>query len=409
MSIQSSSPLPGIIAEIPSSDVNGTLSDGVAQRDSTRGPFSAQSNARFLGDQTGLSEAPPFQSAGTAFDDGVTNARRAPSLYVPQGGMSPIDVYTRLSVMMADSANESTELVKANVAVTKEKQDRNFVSLLAKQQEAQAKAAEEAKSSRRGKIFGWIGKIAAFVGAAVAVVATVATAGAATPLLVASVVSLVSATLSLADQVSRELGGGGVSLSGALSKLTIGVLEAFGMDSDKAKSVSDALLDLAAPVLILLEPQYAGEIAARVCKALDLSPETTQLVAALASALAAVVVTVACVASVGAAGAQKLLEGIPRIANMLVRGVGAIAQGVEGGFSINTAFIRRDGDYIRADVAELKAENLGDQRQMKNDQEMLRFLLQTVQDGMQSASDVLRGVFDNLSQISNNIGRRETA
>ena len=90
----------------------------------------------------------------------------------------------------------------------------------------------------------------------------------------------------------------------------------------------------------------------------------------------------------------------------VLSGTAEIAQ---GGSSIHTAILRRDGDFIRAAVAELKAANLTSQRQMKNDQEMLQFLMQSVQDGMQSASDVLRNVFDNLSQISNNIGRRETA
>lgn len=420
MSIQSSTPrTPGAdsLATVDNQTETAGLSARQTDLKQTPGmkPFgSIFAEVDLLGRRYGT----PATPQDMAIDDGVTNARRAPSLYVPMTSLSAIDVMTQLSILSAQNSEETSAAVRSNILLTKDKLDQNIVTQQIKMKNATDKAIEAADSRKHSKVFGWITKVLAVVGSALAVVgavaATVATGGAAVPLLAITGMAFLSATLSLADQISQECGGPEISISNGLQALTVSVLEAFGVPSEQAETISDYVLDFATPALLFVEPKLAGRLAGRICEASGASPETVAIVQAVADIVASVVacaVTVAAtfVCTGGLSAVTSVMDTVLLLTGQLARVASGATQITQGGLDINTAVKERDATYIKAAVAQLKANSVELHRQMKNDQELLQTMMQSVQDGMQSASQVLRDVFDNLSQIMRNMSRRAPA
>src|SRR5690606_41547748 len=96
------------------------------------------------------------------------------------------------------------------------------------------------------KVFGWIGKVFAFVAAiatvVAAAVATVASGGTAAPLLALAVVGAISATLMLASAISQVCGGPETS-SNSLIPHPVGKLptDVCGGDREHAASICSVL------------------------------------------------------------------------------------------------------------------------------------------------------------------------
>src|SRR5690606_42160191 len=96
------------------------------------------------------------------------------------------------------------------------------------------------------KVFGWIGKVFAFVAAiatvVAAAVATVASGGTAAPLLALAVVGAISATLMLASAISQECGGPEISIN-SLIQHTVGkfLTDVCGVDPEQASNICKIL------------------------------------------------------------------------------------------------------------------------------------------------------------------------
>lgn len=410
MSVSPSSPLGSTTASAPDTEFD-RLFRGAADTKGT--PISSALNdiARLLTDANLTDKT--LGGKGQA-DDGISNGHGAPSLASPAIALSQDEMLSAIVMLGAKMQQERLETLKDNVLVNKSKVDKNLESTQLKSQALRAKLAEADKSERLGKIFGWVGKVMAVVVSvaivAVTAVAAIASGGAAIPLLALSVMALIGATMSLADQVSKELGGPEISLSNLVGSGSVKLLEAFGVDHDEAQKIGKVLVGVAAialPVLLLIEPQMVGTMATGICELAGASPETAAIVGAVVGMVAAFTVGIVVVLGSGGVGAvpsaMAITNGIVRSGGQLVQGGTMVATGT---MNISTALTTAEAGEIEAATVELKASKLVTQKCMEQDQDTMRNILEQIQNSMQTASQIIRDLYASLSQISSNIGRR---
>ncbi|CAM3833892.1 type III secretion system translocon subunit SctE [Bordetella tumulicola] len=347
-------------------------------------------------------------------DDGISNDHGAPSLALPSLALSPDDMFSAIVRLSTKMQQERLETLKDNVLVNKSKMDKNLENTQLNSQALRAKLVEADKSEKLGKIFGWVGKIMAVVVSvaivAVTAVAAIASGGAAIPLLALSVMALIGATMSLADQASKELGGPEISLSNLVSSGSVQLLKTFGVEQDEAEKIGKVLVGVAAvalPVLLLIEPQMVGTMATGICELAGASPETAAIVGAVVGMVAAFTVGIVVVVGSGGVGA---VPSAMAITNGIVRSGGQVVQGgtmmATGAMKISTAVTTAQASEIQAATLELKANKLVAQKCIEQDQDTMRNVLEQVQNSMQAASQIIRDLYASLSQISTNIGRR---
>lgn len=348
-------------------------------------------------------------------DGAVTNSRGAPLLADPSLNVVSIDATTRMALLTAQSSEIQKESTITSLNVALEKISKNTEFRLSNLKDISNKAEDQAKHKHASKIFGWIGKVFATVAAVVAVavfsVATVATGGAAAPLLAIAVIGLVAAGVSLADQISQEVGGPPISLSKMASGFISKVLVACGVDKDKAENIAQVVsMGLFLPALLILEPSSLGSATQALCELVGVNPDDAAKIGAVIGAISAVVVgivmsVVATVATAGLAGpaatAQFLNSVMQAVAGLIEAG-SDIGQGAS---NIATAKIQKEVSYLQASNVDLSAISDALNNQMKNDQDTLKTLLACIYDSMNSATQIMRSFFDTQDQISRNIGQ----
>lgn len=343
-------------------------------------------------------------------NDGVINRRGAPALYASTEDMSINELVMRLLLNTNASQQTMIDFTASSLDNTISKLNRNTQSRIGKQQEINAKVDEAAKQEKTAKVWGWIGKIAAVIGALAAVVVTgtgaVASGGAGTALFVLSVMALVSASLSLADQVSKELGGPEISISNLINHTTVPMLEALGMSRDTAQSIA---FGVAALPLVIVEPQLLGTTVEGLCKTAGVSEDTArqagQVVAMTAAVIAGVVVVGVSILATGGAAAVPLVTKIANglaLGAQLARGGGEIARGT---LKISSAQRTKEASDIEADKVDLEADSTLMRKQMDIDQETLKILLQCVQKGTQSVAQIINDLQKSNRQIAQNLAR----
>ena len=356
-----------------------------------------------------------------ATNDGVTNGSGAPALYVPVGRPDMATLILELQQINAKSQQEQTDVTKNNLEANIDKQDKLNQKVADNLKASQEQELEASKSSRLGKIFGWIGKVVAVVAAAVAVavtgVAAVVSGGAAIPLLALSTMALVSATMSLANQVSQELGGPEISLSNLISSTSVKLLEAFGVDKEDAEKVGKVLVGAAAiavPILTLIEPQMLGTAAEGISLLAGVSPEKAAIVGMAVGIAASITVGILVFAATSVASgglnvlpsAVKLANGIIQTASTIVKGGTMIAAGAA---NIDSAVKVRDMALMQAQRLDFQTTGQALRQVMKDQQETLNALLQQIQDSMRGVATLISELTQSLSQISNNLGRTQSA
>lgn len=351
-------------------------------------------------------------------DDAVVNQRGAPALYRPASSRSVADLSIMMTRLVLESSEGNKDVVENNLRAEAGKLEKNAAFRIANQKEIRGKTIEQAEYAHTEKVSGWVAKIAAVIAATIAVavtgVATFFSGGATLPLLAISTMALVTASMSLADQVSRELDGPEISLSNLISSTSVSLLEAFGVDHEKAVRIGQKMVGytaLALPVLMLIEPQMAGTLAQNICESAGVSPETAQIVGMVVSmvtslAVGVIAVGVAVLGSGGLAAvpiAMRVIGGVISGGATLVQGGAMIEQ---GRMKINTTISVNEVSHIQASNVELEASSLSLRKQMDTDQETIKTLMKNIEDGMRAAAQIIKELFDSLSQISSNISRR---
>ena len=205
-------------------------------------------------------------------DDGVTDSRGAPSISEPSKDFNSADLLDMLRNLRTKSQDKQLETAQRGLENARVKAAKNTEDQLNKIKEWVDKCKEQESKSLASKIFGWIGKIVAAIAAiasvVVAAMATVATGGAAAPLLAVAIIGAVGATMSLADQISKEAGGPEISLSNLLNTVVGKVLEACGVPKDQIENISKVVTGaiVLITLAVLVEPQMLGNMAQGIAK-----------------------------------------------------------------------------------------------------------------------------------------------
>ena len=351
--------------------------------------------------------------------DGLKNANGAPAIASPLDNISSDDLIDLLQAMRSKSQDQQLATAKTGLDGSRLDAQRNNEAQQKKIQDWIKKCEKADKASLAQKIFGWIGKIFAVIAAAIAVVASVAaspfTGGASLALTALAVVGLVGATMSLADQISKEAGGPEISLSNMMTKLVGGLLKACGVPEEKAEQIGKALagvLAVAAPVALLVEPKLLGTVASGIAALSGADPDLVSKIEMGVTIAASVTVGI----GMAVAGFQfsklageavnitaKLTTAIMGAVAQTTQGVTAIGQGAAG---IAKGVLTADGDKAMADKKALEALMLKINQQMDEQRDDLRKIIQQMEESMQVVSQIMQGTADSMKQITGNIGKR---
>ena len=390
----------------------------------TGAELDALSNAQNVAKTAAMSpelQAQLLQTIGASVkgSDGVKTPLGAPMLEPPMAQLSADDLVALLQHMQSKSQDQQLQTAKGSLENSRISAQKNNEAQQKKIQEWIQKCEKESKAGLIGKIFGWIGKIAAVIAAAIAVVASVAaspfTGGASLALTALAVVGLVAATMSLADQISQAAGGPEISLSNMMTKMVGGLLEAMGVPKEKAEQVGRAMagaLAIMMPAALLVEPQLLGTMVKGIAELAGADPKTTMALTMAFSMAAALTVGI----GMAVAGFQvsKLVTDVTntaiKTASTIANATGQIVSGTtqiaQGGANIAKGVYAEQGEKALAAKKELEAFLAKINQGMEDQREELRKIMQQIEEGIQSVSQMMQSSADSMSQITSNLGKR---
>lgn len=397
----------GIASGTPLPGNDGAAADARAQ--------AAQSTARvrelldaFVGMAGSL---PTGKTAGPSpAGDGFFNGNGAPALEPPAQSFSANDMIDLLRSIRSKSDEAQISSAKENLSAARTKMEKNNEAQLQKIQDYVKKCEEAASKGILGKIFGWIGKIAALVFSAIAVAVlaagTVASGGAGAPLLALAVMALISSTISLADQISKECGGPEISLSNLMTTVASKFLQACGVDEETAQRIGKVVagvMGLTSPALLMLEPGLLGDLAGGIAELAGADKTTTMALTMAFSLAATIAVGAVTIAATGGASTLSTMARVVGAAGQITQGVTQVAQGA---VNISVAKTKNEADNIQADKKEMDAYARKLQARMEEAQEEITKVIKQMEEGLRQVSQMINGAADSMSQITANIGKR---
>lgn len=362
-------------------------------------------------------------------DDGVTNAMGAPALAAPAQPFSASDMVDLLRAMRGKAQDGQLKAAKSEVESARQSAERNTEQQIGKINEWMKKCEEASNKSSLGKIFSWIGKIAAVIASAVALAVaagvTPFSGGLAAPLVALAAVGLVASTMALADQISQEAGGPAISISNLVTTTVGKFLEAVGVPEETASKIGKLMAGvtaLAMPAMLLVEPNLLATMTTGICELAGASKEATMyasMAVGIATAITVGIVTAVAtgggstassVSSVGASVTANTASTASKIATGAVNASGQIVSGATqvgtGVITIQKAHIERDSENILADKKNLDAAMIKLQQQMEEGREEMKKVIQQIEDGLQAVTQMIAGATDSMSQITANMGKR---
>lgn len=351
--------------------------------------------------------------------DGVKNALGAPNLAAPISLLSADDLVALLQDMQSKSQDQQLQTAKGSLEKSRIDAQKNNEAQQKKIQEWIEKCEKESKAGLVGKIFSWIGKIAAVIAAAIAVVASVAaspfTGGASLALTALAVVGLVAATMSLADQISQATGGPEISLSNMVTKMVGGLLEAMGVPKEKAEQiarVTAGALAVVMPVALLVEPKLLGTMVQGIAELSGADPKTTMALTMAFTMVATLTVGIGMAVAGFQVGklatdvANTAIKTVANIANAGAQVASGTAQIGQGAATIAKGVYAEQGEKALAGKKELEAFLAKINQGMEDQREELRKIMQQIEEGVQAVSQMMQSSADSMSQITSNLGKR---
>jgi hypothetical protein len=327
------------------------------------------------------------------------------------------DMAAALLVLQGKTQDAQLKTAKEGLTTSKKKLEEKNQQAMDKIKDWIDKCKEAASKEKAGGIFGWITKIAGFVAAAfavaVAAVATVATGGAAAPLLALAIVGLVGASISLASQISQAAGGPALELSTLMSKLCTKIMVACGVPEDKAEAAGKVLSGMVGILsgAVIVDPAFAGQAFGGITELAGGDAMQVAIVTGVFTAVAAIATSILMIVASGGTNAGAAIDGVAKTMISIGRigqaiagvtaGVGAAAQ---GGIGIAKAFDERDAANIHADKKTIDAVIAKLQKQMEEDREQLKKVLDEIMEGVNMVSQMINSAAQSRSQISANLG-----
>lgn len=354
---------------------------------------------------------------------GVADANGAPEIDGVKISFSAEDLGDALRMLGTKTQDAQLKSAKESLETSRLKMSESHKKAIAKIEEYARKCAEAKHASIFKKIFGWIGKALALVGALIATglaaVATVATGGAAAPALAISAMCLAAATISMASAISQECGGPPLELSSLLTKAVSAALQACGVPKEKAESIGKIVSGVAAIALtsgaaLLIDPQFATNVVAGSMELGGVDPDTIAKVSMAVTIITTVTVgIVAAVLSMGgsAAGsaaniAGKAVQigsktaGIVQGATQVAAGAAGIGSGVA---QIEQSKAQHGADMALSDKKKIDAITMALMKAMEEDSEEMKKVIKQIEESLQSISDLIAGSAQSLSDITANL------
>lgn len=384
------------------------------------GALSTVDSAKMLSELAKLSAT--LQAQNPSGVPGVTTPGGAPAIDGVQINFSPEDMAAALLVLQGKTQEAQLTTAKEGLTTNKKKLEEKNKQAMDKINDWIKKCEEAESKSKAGGIFGWITKIAGFVAAALAVavaaVATVATGGAAAPLLALAVIGLVGATISLASQISQAAGGPALELSTLMSKLCTTVLMACGVPKDKAEQAGKMMSGMIGLLsgAVLVDPAFAGQAFGGFAELVGADAMQAAIVTGVFTAVATIAVAAVMIIASGGTNAGAAIDGIAKTvmtAAKIGQAVAGITSGAaavaQGGIGIAQAYDERDAANIQADKKLVDAIIAKLQKQMEEDREQIKKVMEEMMEGMNIVSQMIAGAAQSRSQITSNLaGKGQT-
>ncbi len=382
-------------------------------------------------------------------DDGVVDQNGAPTLETPIFDFSGDQLALLLAAMDTKIKDLQAKTAREGIEVARVQTETANTDMLEKLQEAIDEQAEAAAKEKENKVWGWIAKVAAFIGAIVAVVAaaaaTVATGGAAAPLLIVAVIGAVAATVDLANQINQEVNPDAepFTLGSLIGDAIIQAMDDEGIDGTDRAAASGLA---SAMGFLLMQPDLAGQMAEDAAIADGRSPEFAAnmrmgvtIAAVVTTVIAMIVVTIASggaasgtTASSAASGTSKAVDVGAKVAdttadvitaadkvkkasdaaqqvikaskyigaiNGLAQGTAAIGGGIT---SIQVAENQQQAENARAAAKEIEAMLLKLQEQTEEQTTRLKEIIAALQEGMTMFTNMIAAAGDQRANMIRN-------
>jgi hypothetical protein len=353
---------------------------------------------------------------------GVSGSNGAPSIDGVMFDFSAEDMAAALLVLQGKTQDAQLSTAREGLVTNKKKMEEKNAASMKKINEWIKACEDAAAKEKSGGIMGWFKKIGTFIAAALAVVvavaATAATGGAAGPLLALAVIGLVGATISLASAISQEAGGPALELSTLTAKLCTVVLEACGVPKDKAEAAGKMMSGMAGLMTgaVLVDPAFAGNAFGGFAELVGADAMQVAIVTGVFTAVATIAIAVAMVVATGGASAPSTIASI---AGMVKTGA-AIAQGAVGlatgavgvAQGVNKLEIAKDertANLAQADKKQIDAIIAKLQKQMEDDREEIKKVLDEIMQGMTIVSQMINSAGQSRSQLASGLlGKGQT-
>lgn len=323
---------------------------------------------------------------------------------------SPEDMAAALQVLQGKTQDAQIKVAQEGLQTSKVKMDEQNTRAINKIKEWIKASQDAAAKQKVSGVTDWFAKIGAFLGAVFAVVAaaaaTIATGGAAAPLLAMAVLGVVGAGMSLASAISQELGGPPLDLNSLMMKACTAILTAVGVPADKVEAASKVMagaLAVLVPALLVTDPSLIGNLVGGIAVLGGADPMQAAIATAVITALATfAVMAVSIVASGGTAaidGTAKTVMTFSKVAQAVVGVVSGTASVVGGGYKIAAAFDEHKAAAAQAAKKAFDAIIARLSKQMEDDREELKKVLQQMMDGVTVVSQMIAAAADSRSQI----------
>jgi len=364
----------------------------------------------------------------TGTEDPLVDDKGAPRIDAPVMSFSANDMIDLLRSLRSKTQDEQLKTAQKGLESARLKSEKNTEQQLDKIKDWIEKCKEAQSKGTLGKVFGWIGKIFAVVASVVAVaaaaVATAASGGAAAPLLAMAIVGAISATMSLASAISQECGGPEISIN-SLIQHTVGkfLTDVCGVDPKVAENVCKIVggaLALACPIMLAIEPSLLGNMAQSIALMSGASEEVAGYIGLALTVAAAVGVGIAMAVMSGGSSlvntstqvANNVILQTVKTLNTVVNASSAIVSGgtqvAQGGLNISKAQSQKKAEDALSDQKALQALMIKLQKQMEEDREELKKVIQQIEESTQTVSKMLAGTTASMTQIATNMGSRST-
>ncbi|MBB6562912.1 hypothetical protein HNP48_005629 [Acidovorax soli] len=323
------------------------------------------------------------QPGSTSGGNSITNANGAPQIDGVTMNFSAEDMAAALLVLQGKTQEAQLSTAKEGITTNKKKMEEKNKQAMDKINDWIKKCEDAASKQKAGGILGWFQKIFTAVAAVFAVVAaavaTAATGGAAAPLLALAVLGLATSIVSIASEIDKANGGKGFD--------------------DVAGWMDPASL--------------IGKGFGELAKAFGADEQQAAIVSATFAVVATIAIMAASIALTGGASAmsdmQKLVLTAARIGQAVAGIAGGVTQAAKGGVDIAVAYDEKQASLIQADKKGIDAVLAKMQKQMEEDREEIKKVMDQMMEGMNIVSQMINSAGESRAQISANLsGRGQT-